>query len=184
MDLDLVQEQKPDAVIVAVGGTRESRLSGDNVFTPEQAFGSAKLGERVVMLGGSVQAIDLAAWLVSQGKKVTIVHSGTADDLDKGQSGWFRTYLLAHLRSKGTTILNGAQVQGLSGSDLTITTDTGLERTISCDSVVECYDMVPNTELADAIAAAGFEVHTVGDCAEPYNIQKAVLTGNLAARAL
>ena len=136
------------------------------------------------MLGGSVQAIDLAAWLVSQGKKVTIIHGGTSEDLDKGQSGWFRTYLLAHLRSKGTTIINGAQVQGLSGSDLTITTDTGLERTISCDSVVECYDMVPNTELADAIAAAGFEVHTVGDCAEPYNIQKAVLTGNLAARAL
>lgn len=184
VDLELVQEKKPDAVIVAVGGSRESKLSGDNVFTPEQAFGSSKLGERVVMLGGSVQAIDLAAWLVSQGKKVTIIHGGTSEDLDKGQSGWFRTYLLAHLRSKGTTIINGAQVQGLSGSDLTITTDTGLERTISCDSVVECYDMVPNTELADAIAAAGFEVHTVGDCAEPYNIQKAVLTGNLAARAL
>lgn len=74
VDLELVQEKKPDAVIVAVGGTRESKLSGDNVFTPEQAFGSAKLGERVVMLGGSVQTIDLAAWLVSQGKKVTIVH--------------------------------------------------------------------------------------------------------------
>ena len=44
--------------------------------------------------------------------------------------------------------------------------------------------MVPNTDLAEELEAAGYEVHTVGDCAEPYNIQKAVLSGNLAARAL
>ena len=54
----------------------------------------------------------------------------------------------------------------------------------ACDSVVEFYDMEPNTALADELAAAGIEVHTVGDAAEPHNIQRAVLTGNLCARAL
>ena len=184
VDAAAVKEMAPDAVIVAVGGTRESKLSGTGVFTPEQAFGSTQLGEHVVMLGASVQAIDLSAWLVAHGKKVTIVHSGTAADVDKGQSGWFRTYMLPHLRSKGTNIINGATVKGLDNGVLTITTDMGFERTISCDSVVECYDMVPNTDLAEELEAAGYEVHTVGDCAEPYNIQKAVLSGNLAARAL
>ena len=184
VDAAAVKEMAPDEVIVAVGGTRESKLSGTGVFTPEQAFGSTQLGEHVVMLGASVQAIDLSAWLVAHGKMVTIVHSGTAADVDKGQSGWFRTYMLPHLRSKGTNIINGATVKGLDNGVLTITTDMGFERTISCDSVVECYDMVPNTDLAEELEAAGYEVHTVGDCAEPYNIQKAVLSGNLAARAL
>ena len=183
-DAEKVKAANPDAVIVAVGGARESKLSGDGVFSPEQAFGSGKLGKRVVMLGASVQAVDLAAWLVKQGKKVTIVHGGTAADVDKGQSGWFKTYLMAHLRSKGVNTINGATVEGFSGGVLTIKTDEGLERAIACDSVVECYDMLPNTALADELKAAGYEVHTVGDCAEPYNIQKAVLTGNLAARAL
>ena len=75
-------------------------------------------------------------------------------------------------------------MKGLSGNALTITTDAGFERVIPCDSVVECYDMLPNTALAAELEAAGIEVHAVGDCAEPYNIQKAVLSGNLAARAL
>lgn len=60
----------------------------------------------------------------------------------------------------------------------------GFERVISCDSIVEFYDMVPNMELAAEIEAAGIEVFAVSDCAEPHNIQKAVLSGNLAARAL
>lgn len=184
VDTAAVKEMAPDSVIVAVGGTRESKLSGANVFTPEQAFGSADLGEHVVMLGASVQAIDLSAWLVARGKKVTIIHSGAAADVDKGQSGWFRAYMLPHLRSKGVSILNGAAVKSLNGGELTITTNTGFERTLSCDSVVECYDMVPNTSLAQELESAGFEVTAVGDCAEPYNIQKAVLSGNLAARAL
>ena len=157
VDAAAVKEMAPDAVIVAVGGTRESKLSGTGVFTPEQAFGSTQLGEHVVMLGASVQAIDLSAWLVAHGKKVTIVHSGTAADVDKGQSGWFRTYMLPHLRSKGTNIINGATVKGLDNGVLTITTDMGFERTISCDSVVECYDMVPNTDLAEELEAAGYE---------------------------
>ena len=38
--------------------------------------------------------------------------------------------------------------------------------------------------LAAEIEAAGIQVLTAGDCAEPYNIQKAVLAGNLAARKL
>lgn len=184
VDAALVKEQKPDAVILAVGGTRESKLSGANVFSPEAAFGSAKLGERVVILGGAVQAVDFAAWLVSRGKKVTMVHGGSAADVDKGQSGWFRAYMLPHLKAKGVQIINNASVKSVSGDSITITTDVGLEKVISCDSVVECYDMVPNTALADELTAAGIEVHAVGDCAEPHNIQKAILTGNLAARAL
>jgi len=167
-----------------VGGARESKLSGANVFSPEQAFGSSTLGERVVILGGAVQAVDFAAYLVSQGKKVTIVHSGSAADVDKGQSGWFRTYMLPHLKSKGVQIINNAAAKSVSGDSITVTTDVGLEKVISCDSVVEFYDMVPNLSLAKEIEAAGIEVHAVGDCAQPHNIQKAVLTGNLAARAL
>lgn len=184
VDAALVKEQKPDAVILAVGGARESKLSGANVFSPEQAFGSSTLGERVVILGGAVQAVDFAAYLVSQGKKVTIVHSGSAADVDKGQSGWFRTYMLPHLKSKGVQIINNAAAKSVSGDSITVTTDVGLEKVISCDSVVEFYDMVPNLSLAKEIEAAGIEVHAVGDCAQPHNIQKAVLTGNLAARAV
>ena len=44
--------------------------------------------------------------------------------------------------------------------------------------------MVCNTTLADEIEAAGFEVHAVGDCAEPWNIGKAIGSANLLARSI
>ena len=50
--------------------------------------------------------------------------------------------------------------------------------------MVEFYNMVPNTELADELTAAGFEVYSIGDCADPHNIQRAVLSGNLTARKI
>jgi len=184
VDAALVQEQKPDAVVVATGGLRESKLSGDKVFSPEDAFGSAKLGRKVVILGAGAQAVDFAAYLLSQGKKVTLIHAGDAAAVDKEQSVQVRTYMVSYLKSAGVKIINNATVKSVGADGITITTDVGVDKTIPCDSVVEFYDMVPNTGLAQELEKAGFEVHTVGDAAEPYNIQKAVRTGNLCARSL
>ena len=188
VDAALVQEEKPDAVVVAVGGKRESKLTGTDatpVFTPEQAFGGeGKLGDTVAILGAGVQAVDFAAYLVTLGKKVVMIHEDSADDIDKGQSGWFKTYTLAYLRAKGTKIWSQAQILGLEDGGVKFVTEAGYEKTVAVDSVVEFYNMVPNTELADELTAAGFEVYTVGDCAEPHNIQRAVLSGNLTARKL
>ena len=187
VDAAMVKEQNPDAVVVAVGGSREQKLTGTAglpVLSPEQAFGAADLGDTVAILGAGVQAVDFASYLVSQGKKVVMIHPDAAGEVDKGQSGWFRTYMLAHLQSKGTKIWHNATVKAVEDGGVRIVTDAGLERLVACDSVVEFYNMVPNTALAEELQSAGFEVHTVGDCAEPHNIQRAVLTGNLAARAL
>ena len=184
VDAAMVKELKPDAVVVAVGGVRESKFAGENVFLPEAAFGSKKLGENIVILGANVQAIDFATHLVNERKKVTIVHGEPVAEVDKGQGGWFRTYILPYLNSNGVKIWNEASVNAVGEAGVTITTSAGFERTIPCDSVIECYDMVPNTALAAEIEAAGIPVFTAGDCAEPYNIQKAVLAGNLAARKL
>lgn len=185
VDASLVSEVNPDAIVVAVGGSREVNFDGiENVYRPESAFGTARLGNEVVILGAAVQAVDFAAYLVTQGKKVTLVNPYTETDIDKGQSGWFRHYILPYLYSNGTKIWNNAEVVNVASDSVTILTDAGAEKAIPCDSVVEFYDMLPNTALADELAAAGFEVHCVGDCAEPYNIQRAITTGNLCARTL
>jgi len=188
VDAALVKEENPDAVIVAVGGKRVSKLTGTDltpVFTPEQAFGGeSKLGDTVAILGAGVQAVDFAAYLVTMGKKVVMIHEDSADNIDKGQSGWFKTYTLAYLRAKGTKIWSGAEILGLEDGGVKFVTEAGYEKTVKVDSVVEFYNMIPNTELADELTADGFEVYTVGDCAEPHNIQRAVLSGNLTARQI
>lgn len=182
---DLVKEENPDAVIVAVGGKRESKFSGTDsipVLSPTEAFGSSKLGDTVAILGAGVQAVDFAAYLVTQGRKVVMIHSDKPENIDIGQSGWFQKYIIPYLQSKGTRIWSEAEILGVEDGGVKFVTDAGYEKTVACDSVVEFYNMVPNTELAEELKAAGFEVYTAGDCAEPHNIQQAVLSGNLAGR--
>ena len=165
VDAALVKEENPDAVIVAVGGKRVSKLSGTDatpVFTPEQAFGGeSKLGDTVAILGAGVQAVDFAAYLVTMGKKVIMIHEDTADNIDKGQSGWFKTYTMAYLRAKGTKIWSSATILGLEDGGVKFVTEAGYEKIVKIDSVVEFYNMIPNTELADELEAADFEVYTV-----------------------
>ena len=182
--IDTVKGANPDAVVVAVGGTRPRDYSGANVFSAKEAFGNKNLGDNVVVLGGNVQAIDFAASLVAQGKKVTIVSVNSVDDLDRGQSGWFKKYIMPYLYANGVKAWCNAAVDGIEADAVIIATQTGDERKILCDSVVDFSDMLPNTELADAIGAAGFEVYAVGDCAEPWDIQRADTNAHLCARAL
>jgi hypothetical protein len=49
--------------------------------------------------------------------------------------------------------------------------------------VIEAYDMIPNTALAQEIEAAGYTVVMAG-CDIPSNIQTSVHAGHMAARYL
>ena len=186
-DKALVDEVAPDAVVVATGGVRgETSLaaSGDvQVFGFEEAFGAPK-AERIVVLGGGAQAVDMAVYLTSIGRKVTMVHGGTFDQFDLDQSGWFKQFIVSDLCSKGVKVWSGATVGGVVEGGLSITTDMGDEVLIPCDAVVWGADMQANTALCDELAAAGYEVYPCGDCAEPHNIAKAVYAGHAAARLI
>ncbi len=188
VDAEFLTRQAPDAVIVAVGGSRESRVQpgGDDAPTVMgiDDFGTVEMGQRVVVLGAGVQAIDFASFILAQGKRVQIVNEADEASIDVEQSPDFRQVVKAHLRAHGVRIWNGTTADAVSEQGVHVTTGTGMQTCIPCDTVVECYDMVPNTALADELTAAGMEVHAVGDCAEPYNIQRAILAGNLAGRAV
>lgn len=182
VDAAFVNEKSPDTVIVATGGSRESKLSGDKIVDIMDVA-SASIGERVVILGAGAQAIDLALYLLAQGKSIQIVHEGTQRDVDKEQSAWFQQFIPPHLAAHGVKIWNEATIGSVVDSGISITTPAGHEKTLECDTIVEAYDMVPNTSLADEISGT-CEVVSVGDCAVPYNIQQAIYTANIAARAI
>ena len=183
VDVDTVKAENPDTVIVAVGGSRESRFSGDNVMSMD-TFNESKMGEHVVILGGNLQATDLAQYLIAKGKTVTIVHEGTEKDVDKEQSFWVRKYVKAHLYNHGVKIWNDVTVDDVSADGVSFTmAQSGIKKTVNADTVFECWDMIPNTSLAEEIQAAGFEVICAG-CDAPSNIQTAIHAGHMASRYL
>lgn len=187
VNLAAVKEAAPDAVIVAVGAVLDAKVgksAGVPIFTPEEAFGNTDaLGNRVAIVGSNVQAVDFAAYLTAHGKKVTIINDMDNTELDRGKSGWFKTYIMAYLQANGTKVWHNAQVKSAESDGLTIVSDCGFDTLVKCDSIIE-LNFAANTALAEEIEAAGFETYSIGDCAAPFNIGRAIKSGNLTARAI
>ena len=57
----------------------------------------------------------------------------------------------------------------------------GTKVAVPCDAIVNAADLLPNTALVDRLSV---ETHAVGDCAEPFNIARAIQAGNDAGRAV
>lgn len=185
VDAETVKQVNPDAVVVAVGGVRESHLeptNGVNVVGVDDLVGT-ETGESVVICGAGAQAVDCALFLLAQGKKVQMVHEGEKEIIDKEQSMWVRAFVIPHLYGQGVKIWNNAKIGNVVNEGLSITTASGEEKTLACQTVLECYDMVPNRKLANELSTS-FEVIAVGDCESPFDIAQAIKAGNLAARSL
>ncbi len=183
---ETVASEKPDAVIIAVGGKRDTKLSSVDaikVVSVDDAA-STDLGENVIILGANAQATDLALFLLAQGKNVQMVHEGGRADIDKEQSTWVRTFVTPYLYAQGVKIWNKTKVKELTKDGLIVVDTLNCEETLPCSAVVECYDMLPNTDLYDAISSNVSEVYKVGDCDKPFDIAQAIAAGNLAARKL
>lgn len=182
---ELVKQEAPDAVILAAGGQRPEmglKASGaTNVISIEEIT-AAEIGEHVTILGGNVQAVDAAQYLVAQGKHVTIVTPEAKGMLDKGQSAWVKTFTLPMLYARGTQVWPNASVTAVGEGTVTIRGELGIDLTIDCDTVIDASDLLRNVSLQEELA--DFEVIPVGDCNRPYNIAEAIAAGNLAARKI
>lgn len=182
---DLIKQEAPDAVILAAGGQRPqmnlSSTSATNVISIEE-IAAAPIGEHVTILGGNLQAVDAAQYLVAQGKHVTIVMPGAKSMLDRGQSAWVKTFTLPMLYARGTQVWPNASVSVVGEGTITIHGELGIDLTIDCDTVIDASDMLQNVSLQEELK--DFEVIAVGDCNQPYNIAEAIAAGNLAARKI
>ena len=184
---DFVQGQAPDAVILALGGLREApAVQGDDkssvISVDDVMF--AEIGQHVTILGGNCQACDVATYLLAQGKHVTIVMPDPINDLSKGQSIWCRKFSIPMLYAHGARVWEQAELLGVADGQATVKTAHGTDTVYACETVIDARDMVPNPALGEELRAAGVEVYEVGDCSDPWNIQYAVRTGNIAARTI
>lgn len=184
VDAAFIEEQAPDAVIIAVGGTRDSSglesTEGTTVVSIDD-FVTVNIADDVVILGSNAQAIDMAMYLLAQGKHVQVVTPSAADAIGKGHSYWVKTFTQPTMKSLGVRFWPEASVTNVGDGSVTILTDTGVEVELPCGTVIEALDCLENTSLADDLS---MEAYTVGDCNKPYNIDEAICSANAAARSI
>lgn len=184
VDASFINEQAPDAVVLAVGAVRDtlglSGSDGTSIVSIDD-FLTADVTDDVVVVGSNAQAIDAVMYLMAQGKHVQVVTPSPANAIGAGHSYWIKTYTQPLIKALGTRFWPQADVVSVNDGSVTVKTDTGTEVELPCGTLIEALDGLPNTDLAQGLS---MDVYPVGDCANPFNIGEAICTANAAARTI
>ncbi|MCV7090957.1 FAD-dependent oxidoreductase [Mycobacterium interjectum] len=204
-----IARSAPDAVVVATGGhvavpaipgadlphvrtgpaLRELFAGWRQRLVRPAAFRLATrawmpIGRRVAIIGGDLVALELAEFLASRGRQVSILEPGK--DIAPEVGNKRKTEHMDRLDRLGVTVHVRAAVDRITARDVVFTPAGGAPRELPADSVVVAGTVQPDTRLFDSLVAAlpGSEVHAAGDCTGLGLIRKATEEGARAACAI
>ena len=168
---------KPDIAIIATGavpvGLDIPGAAADNVVQANDVIrGRAEARGKTVVIGGSMLAMEVAAWLAEQNREVALVsHSGLGGRKGPDDMITFRGLMRRLIRLRVPLYLNAA-IMEVAGSSLVI----GLgEEIISLpsDTVILAIGVKPLDRLAGELKGIVPEVYSIGDCVMPGNAAQA-----------
>ena len=140
------------------------------------------LGERVVIVGGDLAAIELAEFLAARGRRVSVLEPGPAIAPEVG--GKRRTEHLDRLDELGVPVNVDVRIARIDRDAVVLDRPGGAEVRVVADHVILAGEIRPDTSLRDALEGRVPELYAVGDCTGLGLIQKAVLEGARAAVSL
>lgn len=184
--LDSVKEMNPDAVIIATGSkSLVPPVSGIDrsivVDARDVIVGKAKVGNRVVIIGGGEVGMETAHMLAKEGKKITMV---VRTKMGKGMVKAVFAYIHGELSRYGAEMLTDTSIEEINDSGVTIVDQAGNKRFIEADTVVLAAGAKSERSLHDALEDVVPEIHLAGDCLYPGNIKSAIYQGTLVGRML
>jgi NADPH-dependent 2,4-dienoyl-CoA reductase/sulfur reductase-like enzyme len=186
---EVVAEQRPDVVLVAVGA--------EPLIPPIPGLGAAHVhdalallrgevevaaGDRVVVIGGSATGCETAELLVAGGAEVTIVEM--RGGIGFGIEAITRRHLLRTLRADGVTMLTRAKVVMVENDDVLYEDAEGVVHAMPADRVALALGWRPRgAGLAEELGDLA-EVVVLGDASQPADFVHAINTGADAGLAL
>jgi 2,4-dienoyl-CoA reductase-like NADH-dependent reductase (Old Yellow Enzyme family)/thioredoxin reductase len=178
---ELVEEEKPDTVILATGGmplipeipgmSKLQRVTAEDVLS-----GKVEVGEKVIIIGGELVGCETADFLSQKGKKVTVVRRGPEMAAKMFSSN--RHALLARLKEKGVVLIPGVKkYEAITEEGLVIIDSQGNRRTLECDAIILAAGAIPNNQMARSLEGKVAEIRLAGDCVQPRRIVDAIHEG-------
>ena len=185
----MVQEVKPDAVVVATGakpvlpdlpGIGREKVMG----AWELLRGEAKVeGQKVVVLGGGLAGCEAAEYLLGGKNRVTIVEQlpSAAGDMEP----YNRFGILELFREREVALLTRRRAMEVTESGVrVINEESGQEEFLEADQIVFALGARPVNELVSSLEGKVPQLFTAGDCNQPRVILEAVYEGSLAGRQI
>lgn len=167
-DAATVRALDPHVVVVATGGqVVVPDLPGADLphvvagIHPGQVPG----GQRVVVVGGRMAAVEWAEVLARAGRLVALLHPGPEIAPEAGAKR--RTEHMDRLDRLGVTVHTGCTVSAITPAGVRWTPAHGTPRELPADAVVLAGEVVADASLRDALAHAlpGVDVRVVGEAA-------------------
>jgi 2,4-dienoyl-CoA reductase-like NADH-dependent reductase (Old Yellow Enzyme family)/thioredoxin reductase len=179
----IVNEQKPDVVVVATGSTPASpHLPGverENVVTAQEVLeGKKDVGLRVAVIGGGMVGSETASHLANHGKEVTIVEM--LPEIAADVNARSRPFLLKDLAEHHVKLFLNSTVKEVFADGLIIGRDGREEKIGPFDTVILAVGVEPCNDLRSKLEGKVARLITIGDALSPRKALEAIGEGYLA----
>lgn len=176
-----IRQFAPDAVVLAHGARNVpveiNGAQSNGVLNVTKAFMSAdSIGNTVAIVGGGAEGCELADFLASRGKKITLVEMRRV--LGLGLVAHPRYHVCERLKKMGAQLHVNAKVTEIGHNYIVIS------RRREADQKLEGFDTIviptlhqPNSALAASVQSFVPEVYTAGDAVEGRTALEAVAEG-------
>lgn len=183
--VDRVKDTKPDAVVVATGAlptVPETRgINRSNVVQALDVIaGQAKVGQRVLVVGGRERGMETADLLASQGRKVFLA---TRSQLARGVIREIGVTLRQRLIDKGVQFFENAPLFEVAERGAYLLHNKELIY-LSVDTIVLAAGSSPVNRLAEELKDLVPELYAIGDCVKPRDARDAVVEGAEVGRMI
>lgn len=178
----MVKDMKPDALIVAIGGSPFvppiKGIDSKNVMGFYDAIENRdKIGKEVVVLGGGTIGAELGLELAEFEKKtVSIVEMN--DTIAAQGNMLYKIALRQHMdKAKTLTTYLNTACQEITADSVLVKIPDGTEKVIPAETVIVATGVRPNKEEAEAFYHITPETYAIGDCNKVRIIKDATFEG-------
>jgi NADPH-dependent 2,4-dienoyl-CoA reductase/sulfur reductase-like enzyme len=186
----MVEELKPDAVLVATGSTPSTLdipgIKGRNVVQATDVLaGKVDAGQEVVVIGGRTVGAEVALFLAEQGKNVSIV---TRSKIARGLEHNLKMTLLEYFIKYGVRMYPNSTPESITEKGVNCWWDAGDANTkdsvfffLPADTIVLAVGAVNDYRLGEELSGMLPEVYKIGDCDGKRSIFAAMRQGSETA---
>ena len=178
-----------DAVIVAAGAIPLALadvpgIESARVTSAVQVLqGKAKVGQKVIVIGGGIVGTEVGLFLAEQGKEVVFVEM--LDTFMNNITFDEKLVYEQRFRNLKTSVHTGKRLERVTGQGIIVMDRYGARTTLTADTLVLAAGFTPNRGLIEDLKKeSNIQVFEVGDCVKPRKIFDAIHEGHLAAKLL
>ena len=178
---EIVEKEKPGAVIVATGGTplMPKNIKGidrPNVVTANDVLcGKVNVGNRVIVIGGGMVGSETADHLANHGKQVTIVEM--LSEIAKDEEAAVKYFLLEDLKKNSVKVYVNSPVKEIVEDGVIVTANGKDEKVGPVDTIVMALGSRSVNTLTPELEGKVEKLITIGDAIKVRKALEAIEEG-------